>query len=138
MDHITAAATWVSKKLIGGYDYKENHYQTLLIYALQKRGFNVSSEENLEYSTMDGGNKIVFGFGRMDLKVTSPDGTTWIVELKAVDNLKYVRQYQNQIRRYLKHYTPKVDGILIVFNNRSCQPHIETFPSKTKTGFLHE
>ena len=117
MDKIREACIWTAAKLDGGFDYKENHYQTILGYALMKRGFIVSSEENIEYSIMDGDKRIVFGFGRLDLKVTCPNGRTWILELKCVSNLKYCATYRSQLRRYLEHTREPVEGVLIIFNN---------------------
>ena len=117
MEKIRQAGIWTAAKPDGGFDYKENHYQTILGYALMKRGFVVSSEENLEYSIMDGDKRIVFGFGRLDLKVTGPNGRTWILELKCVSNLKYCEAYRSQLRRYLEHTRERVEGVLIVFNN---------------------
>ena len=79
MNTIREACLWTAAKLDGQYDYKETHYQTCLMYALQKRGFICNSEENVEYSIMDGEHKLVFGYGRIDLKVITPTGDTWIL-----------------------------------------------------------
>ena len=59
MQVITEASNWTASKLAGPYEYKENHYQNLLIYALQKRGCIISTEENLTYSIKDGKNTVV-------------------------------------------------------------------------------
>ena len=124
MDKIREACIWAAKKLDGGFDYKETHYQTVLGYALQKRGFVISSEENIEYAIIDSGHRIVIGYGRLDLKVITPAGDTWILELKCATNLKYLTQYRAQLRRYLKHSKYEVQGALIVFNNTT-SVHIE-------------
>ena len=115
MEKITEAANWVSQKLAGPYEYKENHYQNLLIYALQKRGYVISTEENLTYTIKDGKNSIVIGYGRLDLKVISPAGEVFILELKVAETLKYLKSYKAQIRRYLQHYEAR--GALIVFSS---------------------
>ena len=117
MEKIREACKWTAEKLAGGYDYKETHHQSVLTYALQKRGFVVSNEENIEYSIMDGERRIVFGYGRLDLKVITPNGSTWILELKCVPNMKYTTAYRAQLRRYLKHSKEDVQGALVIFNN---------------------
>ena len=124
MNIIREACIWTAEKLAGGYDYKETHYQSVLGHALMKRGFVVSSEENIEYSIMDDHKRIVFGFGRLDLKVTCPIGRTWILELKCVSNLKYIEAYRAQLKRYIKHTREPVLGVLIIFNNTE-SVHIE-------------
>ena len=63
MDSIIGAARWVSSQLSNELDHKEHHYQNLLIYKLQRQGFVVSSEENIEYSIRDKGHKVLIGFG---------------------------------------------------------------------------
>ena len=125
---ITEAANWVSSKLSGRFEYKENHYQNTLIYALQKRGWVVSQEENITYSILDGKNTVVLGYGRIDLKVISPTGTVHILELKVAESLKYLSSYKAQLRRYLRHYPHPARGVLIVFNSIS-KPLVEHMSS---------
>ncbi len=81
---------------------------------MQKRGCIISTEENLTYSIKDGANKVVFGYGRLDLKVIIGD-EVFIIELKRADSLKYLISYKAQLRRYLQHYN--VRGALVVFNS---------------------
>ncbi len=115
MQKIVEASNWVSQKLAGPYEYKENHYQNLLKYALQKRGLIISTEENLTYTIKDGKNSVVIGYGRLDLKVISPAGEVFILELKVAETLKYLKSYKAQLRRYLQHYAAR--GILVVFSS---------------------
>ena len=117
MDIIKEATVWVSKKLAGPYEYKENHYQNTLSYALQKRGCVVSAEENLTYTIQDGEHHVVIGYGRMDLKIITPDSKVFILELKVAETLKYLKSYSGQLRRYLRHYPHAAVGVLIVFNS---------------------
>ncbi len=115
MDKITEASNWVAQKLAGNCEYKETHFQSLLIYALQKRGYVISTEENVTYSIQDGDHTVVIGYGRMDLKVISPSGEVFILELKVAETLKYLKSYKAQLRRYLQHYSAR--GALVVFNS---------------------
>ena len=87
---------------------------------------------------MDGNRRIIIGYGRLDLKVITPAGDTWILELKCATNLKYCTQYRAQLRRYLKHSRDDVQGALIVFNNTD-SVHIENIlQDKCQTsGTLH-
>ena len=115
MEKITESANWVAQKLAGPYEYKENHFQNLLIYALQKRSFVISTEENLTYTIQDGKHSVVIGYGRRDLKVISPAGEVFMLEVKVAETLKYLKSYKAQLRRYLQHYPAK--GALIVFSS---------------------
>ncbi len=115
MQTIIEASNWVAQKLAGNFEYKENHYQNLLIYALQKRNFVISTEENLTYTILDGKNSVVIGYGRMDLKVICPAGEVFILELKVAETLKYLKSYKAQLRRYLQHYEAR--GALVIFNS---------------------
>ncbi len=115
MQKITEASNWVSQKLAGPFEYKENHYQNLLLYALMKRGFITSTEENITYKIQDGKNSVVIGYGRMDIKATSPAGEVFILELKVAETLKYLKSYKAQLRRYLQHYEAR--GALVVFSS---------------------
>ena len=107
MQKITEAANWVSQKLAGPYEYKENHYQNLLIYALQKRGYVISTEENLTYTIQDGKHSVVIGYGRLDLKVIAPDGEVFILELKVAETLKY-SLYMSWVTRQWDSTTQRV------------------------------
>ena len=128
MEKITEAANWVSQKLAGPYEYKENHYQSVLAYHLQQKGYITSTEEQINYAFKDHttGAKVMFGHGRMDIKVTCPIGTTWILELKCVPNNRLMPSYMAQLRRYVHHYrlenAVEVRGLLVIFNNQARPP----------------
>ena len=128
MEQITDAANWVSAKLRGPYDYTEKNYQTLLIYALQKRKFITSSEENITYTIQDGAIDIVIGYGRLDLKVIAPDGDVYILELKQAETLSKLKSYKAQLKRYLRHCQAR--GALIVFNSTK-NPYVLNINSDT-------
>ena len=121
MEIVKECAVLTQCRLPAFHDYKEVNYQLSLIYELQKRGFKVSSEENITYSYNDKGFDVVYGFGRLDLKCIGPDGDTWIMELKCVSNKKYMDSYQSQLLKYMYHYRKnhkvKPRGVLIIFNN---------------------
>ena len=121
MEIVKECACLTQCRLPAFHDYKEANYQLALIYELQKRGFKVSSEENITYSYNDNGYDVVYGFGRLDLKCIGPDGDTWIMELKCVNNKKYMDSYQSQLLKYMHHYRNnkkvKARGVLIIFNN---------------------
>ena len=121
MEIVRKCATETQEILPPFHDYKETNYQEVLIYKLQQAGFKVSSEENITYSFDDKGFQVVYGFGRLDLKCLGPDGDTWIMELKCVNNYKYIESYKAQLNKYLYHYrrqnNVKARGVLIIFNN---------------------
>ena len=121
MEIVNECAVKTQSRLPPFHDYKETNYQQVLIYELQKRGFKVSSEENITYSFNDKGFDVIYGFGRLDLKCIGPDGDTWIMELKCVSNFKYMDNYRAQLTKYLHHYKVqnrvKARGVLIIFNN---------------------
>ena len=131
MEIVRQAARTTQSRLPPFHDYKETNYQQVLTYELQKQGFKVSSEENITYSFSDKGFDVVYGFGRLDLKCIGPDGDTWIMELKCVNNFKYLDAYKAQLRKYLHHYknrnSVKARGVLIIFNNDAHNVFCEEF-----------
>ena len=131
MGRISEAANSVALKLQGGYEYKETHYQKLLTFYLQKQGFIVSTEENITYSINAENCNVVIGYGRLDIKVIDPTTNRHIIiELKVSDSLKYLKSYQAQLKRYLRHYRQEsTDGVLIVFSQTE-KVYIETHNSQ--------
>ena len=129
MELVRQAAKDTQATLPPFHDYKETNYQQVLTYKLQQLGFKVSSEENITYSFDDKGFQVVYGFGRLDLKCSGPDGDTWILELKCVNNLKYIESYQAQLNKYLYHYkrqtNVKARGVLVIFNNNGNKVYCE-------------
>ena len=139
MELVNESAVKTQNRLPAFHDYKETNYQQVLIYELQKRGFRVSSEENLTYSFNDNGLDVVYGFGRLDLKCIGPDGDTWIMELKCVSTLKYLDNYQAQLAKYLYHYRAqnnvKARGVLIIFNNDGNKCYCEELTEQLTNGY---
>ncbi len=112
---ILSAVHSVSERL-NGRDYKEVSFQNLMLYYLQKNGFNCSSEVNVSYDIDCDGVKVCVGWGRIDIIARGRENLTYIIELKCVPSHKYLETYRQQLSRYLFHYGRPCVGCLIIFD----------------------
>jgi GxxExxY protein len=116
MDQTLAVLRRVSRLVDTSLAYPEICYQTLIMRLLERHGLTVQKEVTCNYYV----EKIRFGYGRIDLLVTTNDQII-IIELKANTNKK--TQALNQLKRYMKHYKSykQVQGILAMYNaNTPC------------------
>ena len=115
METIISILTEAADEIDTELGYPEKCYQQYLLVRLRQECFNAQKEVHVYYHA----NEIMFGNGRIDLLVTTPELTV-IIELKA--NVFTHEKSLNQLKRYLVHYkkkTPKLVGILAMYNTDS-------------------
>ena len=111
MEKVMGILYETSRALDTGLDYSEHCYQTFIMTRLQQENLTVNKEVTCNFRFK----KIRFGYGRIDLLVTTQDEVI-IIELKANNQNK--PKALNQLKKYLTHYKSrkKVRGILAMYN----------------------
>ena len=111
LEKVIAILYETSRALNTRLDYSEHCYQTFIMTRLQQEKFAVNKEVTCHFRYKN----IRFGYGRIDLLVTTEDEVI-VIELKA--NVQNKLKALNQLKKYLTHYKTckKVRGVLAMYN----------------------
>ena len=117
MEKVIAILYEASRALDTTLGYSEHCYQTFIMTRMQQEKLTVNKEVTCNFMFK----KIRFGYGRIDLLVTT-ETEVIVIELKA--NYQNKAKALNQLKKYLTHYKSrkKVRGVLAMYN---CGARIE-------------